>query len=163
MDDHRNATAPRLSDASGRIVADPTALLTPHIPEGIGGATARFELHSTGPKVAIFDIWVIANVHTYPFRILGGSIGGDICTVPTYQWVVTRGSFGPHFTIDAVQARPPNAPQAALVGEPDCYGMTMSVLSSFQPPDSYSGTYGFSGVSDDFEHTTLFKGWLERS
>ncbi len=158
MDDQRAAT-PAFFDASGRQVIDQAAHQAARMPAGT--ATACLELHGVGQGGAVvFKIEVKVNPNSYPFLILGGKIGGDICNVLTTQWVVTGGSLGSNLVIEAKRVRPSNAPpNAALVaGESNC-ATTLSVIGFFQAPNSYAGTYGSDGSNSDFSHTTLFKGW----
>lgn len=153
MADEPAETRPTLLDAAGRsrAAAQPT-----------GSAIACLELHGAGPETApaVFSIQLKVSVNTYPFVVLEGSIGGDICRSPGTDWVVTGGSFGPRLFIEAKRVSLSIATTAdveALLGGP-C-AQTLSIEGSFQIPDSYAGVYGFDGDTADFIHTTLFKGW----
>jgi hypothetical protein len=160
MDDHGAAT-PAFFDASGRQVIDQAAHQAARIHPGIGTATACLELHGIGQGGAVvFKIEVKVNPNSYPFLILGGKIGGDICNVLTTQWVVTGGSLGSNLVIEAKRVRPSNAPpEAALAASQGNCATTLSVVGFFHAPNSYAGTYGTNGSNSDFSHTTLFKGW----
>jgi hypothetical protein len=159
--DKVSAAAPKFFDASGGEVRDQASHQAAREIPGIRPATACLELHGVGNGGSvIFEIQLIVNPNTYPFLILGGSVRGDICNVPADQWAVTGGSFGPYLAIEARRIPPVNAPPntASVISGSSC-ATTMSVVGFFQAPDSYAGSYGFSGSNSDFSHTTLFKGW----
>jgi hypothetical protein len=129
--------------------------------EQTGIATACLELHGAGPQTspAVFQIQLTVNVNSYPFVVLEGSIGGDICRDPGTSWIVTDGLFGPYLSIEARRMLLANAPaeaEALLIG---ACSQTLSISGDFQAPDSYAGVYGFDGDTSEFAHTTLFKGW----
>jgi len=156
MTDQLEVAARTFFDASGTKVKDQAthqaALLA-----AVRTATACLELHA-GPTV--FQIQLVVNPNTYPFLVLAGSIGGDICTHPGTGWQVTGGSFGPNLVIAATRGPLSNAPAnaASLIGDRGC-GRSIGIVGFFQAPDSYAGTYGFEGLNNEFSHTTLFKGW----
>lgn len=161
MDDQVAAT-PKFFDASGGGVKDQAAFLAARMSAGVRPATACLELHGVGQGGSVvFQIQVIVNPNTYPFLILGGTVGGDICNAVSTHWVVTGGSFGPNLVIEAKRLPLVNAPSsiASVVGGSSC-ATSIIVFGHFQAPDSYAGTYGFDGSNSDFSHTTLFKGWL---
>ena len=130
-------------------------------------ARACFELHGFGgPEPpggpAVFMIEVIVLMISYPFSIIGGTIGGNICHSIGTEWVVTGGSFGPNLFLEAKRVPLPveSARNAESVVQPGgTCSSTMTVFGNFQTPDSWAGMYGFDGSSTDFSHTTLFKGW----
>jgi len=157
MDEQHGVATPTFFDASGRRVTDQAAHQAARTPAGIGTATACLELHA---GTVVFKIEVKVNPNSYPFLILGGKIGGDICNVLTTQWVVTGGSLGSNLVIEAKRVRPSNAPPGAALaaGDGSC-ATSMSIIGSFHAPNSYAGTYGTNGSNFDFSHTTLFKSW----
>jgi hypothetical protein len=162
MGDKMEDAAPVFFDAAGKVVKDHAAFQAARVVHpGILTATACLELHGIGQGGAvIFNIQVTVDPNTYPFLILEGSIGGDICQVPLTQWVITGGSFGPQLFIDAKRLPLVLDPTAIgpIGGDEGC-AKTMRIIGTFQAPDSYAGTYGTEGSSFDFSHTTLFKGW----
>jgi hypothetical protein len=158
MADVRDVSADTLFDAAGSEIKGQADIEAARL-AGVGTATACLELHGTGQGGSVvFTIQLMVNPNTYPFLVLGGFIGGDICNTPATLWKVTSGSFGPTLLIQAKRGPPVNTPNAPLVVGSSC-ALTMTAVGFFQAPDSYAGTYGFNGSSSDFSHTTLFKGW----
>jgi len=80
MEDKLGATTAKFFDASGREIRDHAAFLAARVSPAVRPATACFELHGVGQgDSVVFEIQVIVNPHLYPFLILGGTFGGDIC------------------------------------------------------------------------------------
>jgi hypothetical protein len=125
-------------------------------------------------------VTVDLTAHT-PYRVLGGTLGGDIYTGPfaDERWGVTFGTVGVPISLGAppdeptpaqlannsliveaarVRAFPPSAgeAEAKLVDNPTSFAM----LAFFWPPATYQGawTYG-QGLFAWFPHVTLFMGW----
>lgn len=151
-------------NAVGTRLEEKVARLLPVI---VPTKTACFELHGFGgPEPpggpAVFMIEVTVFLLTYPFSIVGGSIGGNICRTIGTEWVVTGGSFGSNLFLEAKRVPLPveSAPNSESVIQPGGFcSSTMTVFGNFQTPDSWAGMYGFDGSSTDFSHVTLFKGW----
>jgi hypothetical protein len=142
-------------DPAGRsIVANDQVVVRP--------ATACFELHSlSAPKLVapIFTIQLSVRLDTYPYVVVGGTIGGDICSAIGMVWRVTEGSFGSQLALHAELS-----PVAVGLSEratvlSDCASSIIDISGVFQGPDSYAGPYGYDNAPYDFAHVTLFKGW----
>jgi hypothetical protein len=153
--------APAFFDASGRLVTDRAT----HQAARLGSfrtAIAFLELHGVPGtpeqgRAVVFEIQLTVNPNVYPFLVLDGAIGGDICTEIGTQWVVTGGSLGQTLVLEAKRLPLGNAPPNTELVTSCAH--TLSISGVFQPPDSYAGAYGSDGSNSDFAHTTLFKGW----
>lgn len=169
--------------AALRALAEPSA---PGAALGRGQtAVARFEMHALppGPTTGIIRIELTVDLTTHaPYRVLGGTLAGDIYTgpLPDERWEVIGGTVGVH----APSGPPPQEPtpaqlvnnslylDAARVTEvPPIAGAAeaklvdngprvFAMLAFLWPPATYQGawTYG-QGLFAWFPHVTLFMGW----
>jgi hypothetical protein len=103
-------------------------------------ATACFQLNNGG---ATFFINANIDLSTYPYNIVGGNIGGNICDAP--NWTLTSGTVGGSLTINGTHT-----------GTGAC-AATIQVTGNFGAPDTYPGTYGFP--TSAFPHRTMFLGF----
>ena len=103
-------------------------------------ATACFQLNN---GAVTFFINANIDVNAYPYNIVGGSIGGNICDAP--NWTLTSGSVGNAITINGTHT-----------GTGAC-AATITITGNFGAPDSYPGTYGFPAAA--FSHRTMFLGF----
>lgn len=132
--------APSHVDSHGNVVAPGAAFAMPPPPP----VTACLQLHF---QSAVFNFNLTLDPNTSPYKILGGTISGNICSAPT--WHVTPGGFlGNTLHIDAT--RSPGG---------GCSTKVTVVGNAIFPP-SYQGSYGFNGSSTMFQpHHTLFLGF----
>jgi hypothetical protein len=133
-------------DEQGRLVTAEAAL-----EEAIAlpGAESRVSFRLINPIVT-WEIEVLVNPNSHPFRILGGSIRGRICGSPC--WTITGGHIGDDININA---------GGGCGGKGGCPGCasTVTIVGKCICPPGYRGTYGFDGNSTAFNHTLLFLGY----
>jgi hypothetical protein len=136
-----------------------------------------------GPTTGIIRIELTVDLTTHaPYRVLGGTLGGDIYTgpLPNERWDVLSGTVGVHtpsgpppqeptpvelannsLYLNAVRGTgvPPAAAQAEARLADDG-PRVFAMLAFCWPPATYQGawTYG-QGLLAWFPHVTLFMGW----
>lgn len=126
-------------DAHGH-QAGPGKAAAPMVTAAPASAKACLTLH--GPGGAVFPIDITYNPQSYPFAITGGTIKGTICDAP--NWTLTGGSFGTTLTLNGKHT-----------GSGAC-ASTITVVGNYQSPGCYTGTYGFNGQSNSFQHTSVY-------
>jgi len=118
------------------------------------------DLGATVFKGVVFEIQVAVRPDTYPFLVVGGTIGGDICTALGMGWTVTQGSFGHDLMLHAEFGPLASGFAERVTGPgPSGCGNVIDISGQFQEPNSYKGSYGYDGNLYDWSCVTLFKGW----
>jgi hypothetical protein len=103
-------------------------------------ATACFQLNN---GAVTFFVNANLDVGVYPYNIVGGNIGGNICDAP--NWSLTGGTVGNTITINGTHT-----------GAGAC-AATIQISGNFGAPDTYVGQYGFPAAA--FPHRTMFLGF----